>query len=116
MSFKLVDSKKKEEDQKFINCKDFFKNIRYEKDSSSPIRFDMDNFMLCLILGLKLDKKENFDIVHQLNMVGYREPGYLWKIDFQFFFNSRESHFSKREMKTRKIKTRINSKVSRNLN
>ena len=33
MSFKLVENKKKEEDQKFISCKDFFKNIRYEKDS-----------------------------------------------------------------------------------
>ena len=25
--------------------------------------------------------EENFDIVHQLNMIGYREPGYLWKIE-----------------------------------
>jgi glycosyltransferase involved in cell wall biosynthesis len=31
-------------------------------------------------LALELDKKENFDLIHQLNMVGYREPGYLWKI------------------------------------
>lgn len=31
-------------------------------------------------LALELHKKENFDVVHQLNMVGYREPGYLWKI------------------------------------
>lgn len=23
---------------------------------------------------------ENIDIIHQLNMIGYREPGYLWKI------------------------------------
>ncbi|SNR36960.1 glycosyltransferase family 4 protein [Lutibacter flavus] len=35
-------------------------------------------------LALELDKKVNFDIVHQLNMVGYREPGYLWKIDKPF--------------------------------
>lgn len=35
-------------------------------------------------LALKLDKKENFDIIHQLNMVGYREPGYLWKIEKPF--------------------------------
>jgi glycosyltransferase involved in cell wall biosynthesis len=35
-------------------------------------------------LALKLDKKENFDIIHQLNMVGYREPGYLWKIKSPF--------------------------------
>lgn len=31
-------------------------------------------------LALELDKKEQFDIMHHLNMVGYREPGYLWKI------------------------------------
>jgi hypothetical protein len=35
-------------------------------------------------LALELDKKENFDLIHQLNMVGYREPGYLWKIDKPF--------------------------------
>ena len=35
-------------------------------------------------LALELDKKENFDIIHQLNMVGYREPGYLWKINKPF--------------------------------
>ena len=35
-------------------------------------------------LALELDKKENFDIIHQLNMVGYREPGYLWKIEKPF--------------------------------
>lgn len=32
-------------------------------------------------LAIELDKKENFDIIHQLNMVGFREPGYLWKIE-----------------------------------
>ena len=35
-------------------------------------------------LALELDKRENFDIIHQLNMVGYREPGYLWKIEKPF--------------------------------
>jgi glycosyltransferase involved in cell wall biosynthesis len=35
-------------------------------------------------LALQLDEIENFDIVHQLNMVGYREPGYLWKINKPF--------------------------------
>ncbi len=34
-----------------------------------------------LALALELDKKEHFDIVHQLNMIGYREPGYLWKMN-----------------------------------
>lgn len=36
------------------------------------------------ILALELDRNENFDIIHQLNMVGFREPGYLWKIDKPF--------------------------------
>lgn len=35
-------------------------------------------------LALELDAKENFDIIHQLNMAGYREPGYLWRIDKPF--------------------------------
>lgn len=35
-------------------------------------------------LACQLDKKENFDLIHQLNMVGYREPGYLWKINKPF--------------------------------
>lgn len=30
--------------------------------------------------AIELDKSENFDLIHQLNMVGYREPGYLWKM------------------------------------
>lgn len=34
-----------------------------------------------LDLAKQLDQNENFDIVHQLNMVGYREPGYLYKLD-----------------------------------
>lgn len=37
-----------------------------------------------LALAKELEAKENFDIVHQLNMAGYREPGYLWKIDKPF--------------------------------
>lgn len=35
-------------------------------------------------LALELDAKENFDIVHQLNMAGYREPGYLWRMNKPF--------------------------------
>jgi glycosyltransferase involved in cell wall biosynthesis len=37
-----------------------------------------------LKLALKLDAEHNFDIIHQLNMVGYREPGYLYEIDKPF--------------------------------
>ncbi len=31
-----------------------------------------------------LEAKEHFDTVHQLNMAGYREPGYLWQMDKPF--------------------------------
>jgi len=35
-------------------------------------------------LAAKLHKEVGFDIIHQLNMVGFREPGYLWKLDAPF--------------------------------
>lgn len=35
----------------------------------------------------KLMKDQHFDVVHQLNMVGFREPGYLWKLsDIPYFW------------------------------
>ncbi len=34
-----------------------------------------------LKLAENLISKEHFDVIHQLNMIGYREPGYLWKIE-----------------------------------
>ena len=35
-------------------------------------------------LAVKLHETEHFDLVHQLNMVGFREPGYLWKLAIPF--------------------------------
>ena len=35
-------------------------------------------------LARSLNEEVNFDLVHQLNMVGFREPGYLWKLDLPF--------------------------------
>ena len=32
----------------------------------------------------ELHAEKPFDIVHQLNMIGYREPGYLWKLPVPF--------------------------------
>jgi len=32
-------------------------------------------------LALDICRENKIDIIHQLNMVGYREPGYLWKIE-----------------------------------
>ncbi|MBQ0929177.1 glycosyltransferase family 4 protein [Ideonella alba] len=37
-----------------------------------------------LNLARHLHAKEPFDLVHQLTMVGYREPGYLWKLGVPF--------------------------------
>lgn len=34
-----------------------------------------------LKLAERLDAEEHFDVIHQLNMVGFREPGYLWKMN-----------------------------------
>lgn len=31
-------------------------------------------------LAVNIISDNNFDIIHQLNMIGFREPGYLWKI------------------------------------
>ena len=33
-----------------------------------------------LAFAKELDAKENFDVVHALNMAGYREPGFLYKL------------------------------------
>ncbi len=30
--------------------------------------------------AIELDRKENFDLIHQVTLAGYREPGYLWKL------------------------------------
>jgi hypothetical protein len=64
MSFKLVEKKNKDEEQNFIDSKDFFKKIRSgsDVDNSSPIKFDMDIFFLCLLVGLKENKKEDINL------------------------------------------------------
>ena len=36
------------------------------------------------IIARKLHKIKNFDLCHQLNMIGFREPGYLWKLNIPF--------------------------------
>ncbi len=33
-----------------------------------------------------LCEQQSFDLVHQLNMTGYREPGYLWKLPLPFIW------------------------------
>ena len=32
----------------------------------------------------QLNKKEKIDLCHQLNMIGIREPGYLWRLNIPF--------------------------------
>jgi glycosyltransferase involved in cell wall biosynthesis len=34
----------------------------------------------------KLNKKLHFDIIHHITLGGYREPGYLWKLDAPFIW------------------------------
>lgn len=36
--------------------------------------------------AIKLHEKELFDLVHQVNMAGYRSPGELWKLDLPFIW------------------------------
>lgn len=36
------------------------------------------------VLAQALHKKVSFDVAHQLTMVGFREPGYLWKLGIPF--------------------------------
>lgn len=38
------------------------------------------------LYALELDKKENFDVIHQLTLAGYREPGFLWKLGKPFIW------------------------------
>ena len=33
------------------------------------------------LIAKQIIKEHKIDIIHQLNMIGYREPGYLWKIE-----------------------------------
>lgn len=37
-------------------------------------------------VAIKLHEEENFDAVYHLNMIGFREPGYLWKMGIPFFW------------------------------
>ncbi|HFC53574.1 MAG TPA: glycosyltransferase [Gammaproteobacteria bacterium] len=42
--------------------------------------------------ALALQDKVGFDLVHQLNMIGYREPGYLWKLPVPFVWGPVGGH------------------------
>ena len=37
-----------------------------------------------LKVARQLHRQQPFDLIHQLNMTGYREPGFLWKMDIPF--------------------------------
>lgn len=36
--------------------------------------------------ALKLSTENNYDLVHYQNPIGYREPGYLWKLDLPYIW------------------------------
>lgn len=40
----------------------------------------------------ELFRQVNFDLVHQLNMIGYREPGYLWMLPTAFIWGPIGGH------------------------
>lgn len=37
-------------------------------------------------ISKKLHNEKRFDIAYQLNMIGFREPGFLWKLDIPFIW------------------------------
>lgn len=37
-----------------------------------------------LHIANKIIKNNRIDVIHQLNMIGFREPGYLWTLDYPF--------------------------------
>lgn len=43
-------------------------------------------------LAKDLIQKSKYDIVHQLNLIGYREPGYLWKLNIPFVWGPLGGH------------------------
>lgn len=43
-------------------------------------------------LAKKLMDTKPFDVAHQLNMIGYREPGYLWKLPVPFVWGPIGGH------------------------
>jgi len=42
--------------------------------------------------ALELHKTIHFDLVHQLNMIGYREPGFLWQLPIPFVWGPVGGH------------------------
>lgn len=42
--------------------------------------------------ALKLHNEVGFDLAHQLNMIGYREPGYLWRLPVPFIWGPIGGH------------------------
>jgi glycosyltransferase involved in cell wall biosynthesis len=39
-----------------------------------------------LVKARELHQQQPFDLVHHVNIIGYREPGYLWKLGIPFFW------------------------------
>lgn len=35
-------------------------------------------------VSIELVKNEHFDLIHYVGMIGYREPGYLWKLNLPY--------------------------------
>lgn len=44
------------------------------------------------LTAVKYHEQVKFDVVHQLNMIGYREPGFLWKLPLPFVWGPIGGH------------------------
>ena len=62
--------------------------------------------------------KQHIDIVHQLNMIGFREPGYLWKIDKPFVWGpiGGLKQFPEAYLKNAPISIQVFNKIKNKIN
>ncbi len=64
----------------FIDIGETGRKLFWKQGSFSFYRYYRKWQALAYLAALDILKTKDFDLVHQLNMIGYREPGFLWKI------------------------------------
>lgn len=68
--------------------------------------------------AIKLHHEERFDLVHHLNMIGFREPGDMWKLNIPFVlgplggFGDIPQDFVKNQTLIQRIKNRIKATLN----
>lgn len=71
-----------------------------------------------LTIAQNIISETSIDVVHQLNMIGFREPGYLWKLKKPFIWgpiNAKES-FPTPYLKDTKLKNKVFIFLKNNIN